>query len=47
MIEGVIYEFKKTMVIKSHNKIGKVEANYTPLSPISFLSQPAIPTKAS
>ena len=34
-----MYEFKKTMVIKSHNKMEKVEANYTPLSPISFLSK--------
>ena len=37
------------MVIKSHNKIGKVEANYTPLSPISFLSKAAkiFPEKTS
>ena len=37
------------MVIKSHNKIEKVEANYTPLTPISFLSKAAkiFPEKTS
>ncbi len=49
MIEGVLYEFKNNMVIKAHNEIEKVEANYTPLSPISFLSKAAkiFPEKTS
>ena len=29
------------MVIKAHNKIEKVDANYTPLSPVTFLSKAA------
>ncbi len=37
------------MVIRAHNKIEKVEANYSPLSPISFLSKAAkiFPEKTS
>ena len=49
MIERVFYEGENLMIIKAHNKLEKTEANYSPLSPVSFLKKAAriFPEKTS